>query len=176
MSDPIIAAIAHFRHLEDECTKLFLALDEAQCASRAEHGARPCELIVWRKYQAIGGSELEEARDHFLAQPGADAQTIEAEYQSAQDRLAAQHEAGKAWDRNAGLAELRQDYDAINEAERSALMALVTTEPATAAGAAALLAFVKEEMEVGDMDWHPTALATIIKSLNDIDERSRIAA
>jgi hypothetical protein len=40
----------------------------------------------------------------------------------------------------------------------------------TAAGAAALLAYTKREMfEVGEMDWHETALDTVIESLTTME-------
>ena len=73
--------------------------------------------------------------------------------------------AEKAWDRRAGMAVHRREYDLALNAERDATIRMSKTRPTTPAGAAAMLEYVKTEAEIGEMEWHEVAFATLIATL-----------
>lgn len=175
-ADPIYAALADYRRQEKRHFKLMDDLHMAQIEAQVEHGKRPCPLIAWRKFSAIGHDEIERARDEFLLAAVADPQQIESEYQAAKAREIAQQQAGKEWDKRAVLAKLRQEQDQCRRADHRALLKLAKTMPTTAAGAAAFLAYVKTNIAIGEADWHLIAMDTIVRSLKAIDSQKRIAA
>jgi hypothetical protein len=150
--DPVFAAIAEHRARTKVWLRLYGKLDEAQLQARETHGARPWELIAWRDNEAIGEYEIDNCREELLRQPGADRKQIEKEYLDARARLAAAERAGVEWDRSAGIAPLREQYERANAAERRAAMRMARTKPATLAGAAALIAYTRRDIMEGKVD------------------------
>jgi hypothetical protein len=73
--------------------------------------------------------------------------------------------ARRAWDRKAGTTALRSARDRALEAERKASFRLAKLRPQTPAGAAALLAYVKADMNVSPDDWHEIAIETVANAL-----------
>jgi hypothetical protein len=63
--DPILAAIAEHRALAKEITRLDLELEVAENEAAKTFRRRPSQFIEWRNHKAIGGSEIESARDFF---------------------------------------------------------------------------------------------------------------
>jgi hypothetical protein len=102
-----------------------------------------------RSYSAIGGSEIDRAREKFLSQPGADREQIEKEYLDAKARLAAAERACVDWNYRAGVAPLREQYERANDAWREAVMRMARTKPVTPAGAAALIDYARRDIDIG---------------------------
>jgi hypothetical protein len=102
-----------------------------------------------------------------LSQPGADPKQIEKEYLDAKAREAAAERAGAEWDQRAGIAPLREQYEHSNLAERRAAMRMARTKPTTPAGAAALVSYVRREIETlgGISEWQMPALKTVAAAL-----------
>jgi hypothetical protein len=167
--DPIFAAIQKHRELMEESNRLYDAVSVAEGKAQKKHGYRPWSLIAWRKYSHIGGSEIDAAREEFLGQPGANRREIEREYRDAKARYAAAVRAGVEWDKRTGLAPLRQQYEHTRRAETTAAMRMAKTNPRTPAGAGALVAYARADIEIGDgPEWHLPALATAADALTSM--------
>jgi hypothetical protein len=162
-ADPIFGLIDAQKALQKKWHRLGSKLGNAQHQASETHGIRPSPLIAWRDYSAIGGSEIDDRREEFLSQPGADREQVEKEYQHAKERLAAAERAGVEWDHRAGLASLREQVESADSAERKAAMRLARTKPTTPAGAGALIAYVlqRERMYGGFEGWEIRALKTV---------------
>jgi hypothetical protein len=93
-SDPIFAAIGGHKARTKEWTRLLRKLDEAEVEAEKTHGQRPWPWIAWRNYEAIGESEIDNAHEEFVKQPGADRKQVGKEYRDAKARLAAAERAG----------------------------------------------------------------------------------
>jgi hypothetical protein len=162
--------IENHQRLDKALHDLWEVEDEAEGEARTKHGRRPFSLIDWPNCsghvaQGLDDSGIERVRDD-LRLSGVNPEMIENEYWEARARLLGAEAAGKEWDECAGLATLRRDVDRARSAERRAAMQLAQTKPRTPAGAGALLGYTKTLMfEVGEMDWHETALDTVIRSL-----------
>jgi hypothetical protein len=102
----------------------------------------------------------------FLFQPGADAQCIEREYRDARARKAAAERAGRKWDKQTGVAPLRQEFERTCAAEAAAGMRMAKTKPRSPAGAGALVAYARADIEIGTgPEWQLPALATAAAAL-----------
>ena len=137
--DPAFAAIAEHRRADAAFAKAVSRLDRAAAIVRRKHGLRPGLLISWRNYSAIGGSEIEKARDVFLQLPGISRRAIWREYRDAKARVRQQRRAQQQWDKRTGLVRLQREYDLADAAEEKAARKVAKTKPTTLAGAAALL-------------------------------------
>jgi hypothetical protein len=146
--DPVFAAIAEHKARAKEWGRLSSKLDNAQLQAAKTHGHRPWELIAWRNYPATGGRELDDRREEFLRQPGADRKQVEKEYRDAKAREVAAERAAVEWDHRVGIAPLREQYERANAAERRAAMRMARTKPMTPAGAAALVAYIRRDIMV----------------------------
>ena len=61
---------------------------------------------------------------------------------------------------------MRYELERAQAAELNAAWQLAKTAPSTPAGAGAFLSYIAIEMfSAGEMDWHPTAIDTIVKAL-----------
>lgn len=83
--------------------------------------------------------------------------------------------AEKAWDRRAGITAKRRKYERAIEAEERATARLAKTKPTTLASAAVMLAYLKKDVDAGDMDWHDTAFATLIGTLKAWGQLAQLA-
>lgn len=166
--DPIFAAIAEHKARMKEESRLLDKLEEAEFGARETYGRRPSELIAWRNYSDIGEYGIDKAREGFLRQPGADPGQIEQQYQNAKARLVAAKHEGIAWDYRAGTAQLRKASDGASDAEDRAAMRMARTKPTTAAGAAALITYLRRDMDSGSTDWHDVALKTLASALTQM--------
>jgi hypothetical protein len=165
MADPIFAALENHHKLNKALHALWEAVDEAECEAREKHGRRPRQLIDWRNNEGLGDSGIERVKDE-LKLSGVNPETIKTEYWEARARLLGAEAGGKEWDQRVGLAALRRDVDRATSAEQCAAQEMARTKPCTPAGAGALLAYTKTLMfEVGEMDWHETALDTVAEAL-----------
>jgi hypothetical protein len=72
------------------------------------------------------------------------------------------------WDERAGLEELQDRREEVVDAEEQHRMRLAQTKPSTVAGAAALVAYVVEDMEIGGHEWQTLALETVVEALNSM--------
>jgi hypothetical protein len=163
--DPIFAAIENHQRLDKALHDLWIVVDEAEGEAVTKYGRRPSPLIDWGNAEGLGETGIERVKDG-LKLSGVNPETIEMEYCQARTRLLGAEAAGKEWDKQAGLAALRRDVDRVRSAEQRAAMQLAQTKPRTPAGAGARLGYKKTLwFEVGEMDWHRTALDTVIRSL-----------
>ncbi|MGL9621572.1 hypothetical protein QRQ56_26510 [Bradyrhizobium sp. U531] len=138
--------VERYRRAKAAVEQVATELDDAQERAEAAHGHRPFALIAWRDYSAIGCGEIQAMRERLLA-AGDDAQTVEKEYKAARRRYRAAVQAGKEWDKRAGLELLnRRAEDARKElaASQDALKAL---SPSTAEVALSLLDVIRENVE-----------------------------
>jgi hypothetical protein len=133
--------------------------------TRTIHGPRPIALIAWRNYSAIGGSEIEGARDRFLEEPHAVREAVELEYRDARARYQAALDSEEEWDRRAGLADQRSQCDRISKELEAAQIEFVSTRPTTPSGAGAMVSYVINDMEAGETPWHIEALRTAAAAL-----------
>jgi hypothetical protein len=168
-ADPVFGAIAAHKAARKKDYRLYLELDAAEDIAEKEHGRRPWIQVAWRNYSSISGCEIDERRRWFLEGhlwQGEDPRKIELEYTAAKLRLRAAEAAADEWDKRTGVAPLREKLEQAQDALEDAAMRLAKTQPTTAAGASALLAYVSRD--IGDefpCDWHKVALKTVAKSL-----------
>jgi hypothetical protein len=165
--DPILAAIKEHRRLWRKYSTLSMVLSDAVDKVRSAENPRPFPLIAWRNYTAIGGSELERARDEFLRDKVASPKKIEKEYRAAKAKERAKLRAEREWYKRNGLEDLRAEVENLSKAEERAGNVLGRIRPTTAAGAGALVAYVRQDAEsVEALDsWHRAALANAAKAL-----------
>ena len=68
------------------------------------------------------------------------------------------------------LVAMRYELERAQAAELNAAWQLAKTAPSTPAGAGAFLSYIAIEMfSAGEMDWHPTAIDTIVKALGAME-------
>jgi hypothetical protein len=165
-SDPVFALIADYKTRYKKYCRAYDALHEAESQARKTHGDRPSSLIEWRKYSAIGGTEIDKARDAFLRLPDADQDQIEREYRHAKARRKLAEQAGVEWDHRADIVQQRLRVEAAWQVSDEAKNRLARSKPTTITGAAALLDFVRKEIEddICD-DWLRAALTTTASCL-----------
>jgi hypothetical protein len=163
--DPIFAVIEEHRRLWDAWVVPLGALDEAEIKVDDPY---PHPLVAWRHYSHIANSELERARDEFLAMPGADVAAIELEYQDAKARERSLIRANRAWYRRNGLTQLKAENERHTRAIQKAGRALGRIRPTTPTGAAALIEYVNDDMWGCDLAWHEPALANITAALRQM--------
>lgn len=163
--DPIHALIAEHKRLVTAWSHMYDVADRAEWRAKKKHGNRPWSLIAWRCYSAIGGREIEGARERFLQEKVAPRKVIQKEYLDAKARERAGERAEIAWDRRAGMMPLRRKLEQAFKAERGAALRMVKTRPTTPAGAAALLAYTKDDAKGGEINWHGIAMDTLIQTL-----------
>ncbi len=170
--DPVFALIAFHKALMKEWHRLNEELDNDELNAMKLHGNRSWPLIAWRNYSAIGGDELDRARDEFLREPGADHEQVEKEYQDAKAREAAAERAGIEWDLRAGIAPLREQFERTSREELRAAGRLVRTKPDSVAGAAALLAYLTRRKRVygGFEGWEIHVLRFVAAALARMSE------
>ena len=174
-SDPIYAAIKQHQMLVAESAWLYDELQKAENAAEKKHGRRPWALIAWRSYSTIGASEIDDRREEFLRQPGADRKQVEREYRYAKYCARAAARAGLEWDKRTGLAPLRQRYERTRRAETAAGRRMAETKPSTPAGAVALVDYVRHDIEIGEgPEWHKNALETTAAALTRMSSRGTL--
>ncbi len=171
--DPIFAAIAEHKAREKEWFHLYRKLDNAEDKAKKTHGIRPWSLIAWRNYSAIGGPEIDQRREWFLKEPGADPKQIEKEYQDAKAREIAAERAGVEWDKRAGITLVREQYERGKLAEERAAMKMARTKPTTPAGAGALVAYILRDIKDHlPTNWSGAALKTVAFSLAQMNREA----
>lgn len=171
--DPIFAAIAAYRQTSSECFAVSRQLDEAEVRVHKAGHKRPCPLIAWRNYSHIGGSEIEHARDEFLAAPGANKELIEFEYLDAKRRAHRAQLKERRWYKIHGLTELSTKSEQLWSEFGEVGRRLEITIPTTPAGAGALIALIHEEKEEGSQyEWHMPALANVARMMRTMEARS----
>jgi hypothetical protein len=164
--DPIFAAVETHRKLSAEWDAETDAVEEMEWAIE-EH--RPIPLIAWREYSHIGASEIERAREQFLAEPGADPVLIKKEYRAAKARYCAKLRAGRKWDERHGLTARREKVDHLRDAIVFAGKRISEIKPISVAGCAALVAYAHADLEIGEgPEWPLPALANAAEALESI--------
>jgi len=170
--DPIFAAIEKHRQIWAEHGAVYNQIDQAEWKIREgkidKH--RPYGLVAWRNYSHIGGSEIDRVREEFLEQAVADRETIEREYREKKAEHRAALRAEREWDRRNGLAPLRVRLNRLGRAGRTAEQALSEIAPTSVAGAAALVDYVRRDIEdfADDDRWYVAALANVAEGLKVI--------
>jgi hypothetical protein len=169
--DPVFAAIAEHQRAAAAFTRAYVRCDNAEAPARRKHGPRPSPFIEWRDHSALGEGTIEKVRDDLLQLPGISRRAIWREYRDAKMRLRRQFRAARAWEKRAGLAELRREYDLADAAENRAARNLAKTKPTTLAGAAALLecANINEDMCPRE-DFEAAIVRNVIKALRVVPE------
>jgi len=168
--DPIFAAIAENRRLYAAWGRANKLLDAAEGEIKERC---PCTLVAWRHYSHIGHSEIEDARDEFLALPDANPEIVEREYREVKAAERTARRAERQWYKRNGLADLKANHERTMEAENKARWALTRIKPTTAAGAGALVAHVLDDMKIGEHPWQLSALANAaaaLKSMGNVRE------
>jgi hypothetical protein len=165
--DPTLAALTNMRTLSRTVDRAYDAYNEAENAAESVLGRRPWSLIAWRSYSAIGGSELERARDDFLRR-GIDPALVEAEYQDAKNRQRQAVRNGQQWDRKAKALHLRRAWESGRDKYRRSLWRLARTTPTTVNGAAAMAAWLAKELAWYDEKYHAVAAKSIARGLRAI--------
>jgi hypothetical protein len=125
----------------------------------ARIGRRPIALVAWRNYSHIGCSEIERARDEFL-EAGIAPDVVDKEYRAAKKRERVIEMAGEEWDREAGLTDLRKQYEENRAQTRAAWKALGHVHLTSIRDAVAILALLRERMGMFDElsdDWEVAA-------------------
>jgi hypothetical protein len=168
--DPIFAAIEKHRQLtiaRDELSDNLTDFED----DAPRNDSRPIPLVAWRQYTHIGGSEIERAREEFLAKPRASHKRVEREYQKVQQAYRAKLQAMEDWDERHGIAPQRAEYRRLDREAQKAERELSTIKLTTAAGAGALVAYVRSDIidivDYGDWSWALAALANAANSLQD---------
>lgn len=164
-ADPIFDLIKAHRAAVKASNKAQDTLEEATFKAAKKHGKRPWSLIAWRNYSAIGGTEIERARDEFLELRGIDPAAIEKEYRAAKARERAGERAERAWDRRAGVDGHRKAAQRAGADMRKAGMQMAKTKPQTPSGVAALIKYVLDDELCMEVDWHKAAMETAIVAL-----------
>jgi hypothetical protein len=171
-TDPVAGAIAEVKRQERAVCRASNKLEDASEKGAERLGRRrPSELIDWRDYH-IGGSEIKRTREWLLAEPDADAPTIEAEYADAKKRYRAAARAARRWDEEAGIGALAREVDEAWERLGEARACLARAEPTTPQGAAALVSYFYVEIEGHVDEWQRRALKTLSATLNAWEARS----
>jgi hypothetical protein len=160
--DPIFVALTEHRRRYREWSGLCAELSNAESEVKEY---RPSTLIAWRNYSAIGGGEIEMMRDRLLAEPRANRKKIEQEYQKAKADERAADRAEREWYKRNGLAGLQAETDRASKAEQKASLALTRIRPTTTAGAGALVAYIRKQVE-GEEHWQIAALANAARALH----------
>ena len=167
--DPIFGLIAEHKRLFEESLRLYSELDTAESQAGRTHGKQPSPYIAWRNRSTLDGELIDDAREKFLRQPGADSEQIEKEYQDAKARLADAKRAGGEWDRRTGIAPLRNQCELASRAENEAAMRMARMKPTTPAGAGALIDLIRRELVDSEpSDWMMTALETAAAALAEM--------
>lgn len=165
--DPALVALARMRAASRAVDRTYEAYEAAEQAARPALGQRPWSLIAWRNYSAIGGSELETARDNFLRR-GVDPALVESEFQDAKRRQRQAVRDGQQWDWRANAAHLRRAKDADLKRYRGSLWVLARTTPTTPAGAGAMASWLAKELRWYDEKYHAVAAKSIARGLRTI--------
>lgn len=97
--------------------------------------------------KALWGKYIDEARDEFLAQTGADPAEIERAYQRAKAREAAAIDAQRTWQIRTGVAARARQIDLAWRTQAKAAKKLGATTPTTVAGMAALIDYALREIK-----------------------------
>jgi hypothetical protein len=139
-----------------------MALIDAEDAIRP--AGQPSPLVTWRNYY-IGGSELERVRREFLRDRVASPEIIEQEYLAAKKQERANRRGLREWYKRNGLEDLRLKAEKASKVEEDALHALLDVWPTAAAGAGALIAYVRRDMVKGEDPWHSKAFANAARAL-----------
>jgi hypothetical protein len=174
--DPIFAAIAWHRELEDEAEDLFTEIERAK-ANVGEHA--PATLVQWRSYSPIGEPEIEHARDEFLKMQVADARQIEKEFQAKKVAEGARLRVENDWYHHHEIAPLYQWHGNLVRELRAAEERLFKIRSTSIAGAAALVAYAHAELVCcanagleGGPNWTLPALANAVEALRIINASS----
>jgi hypothetical protein len=182
-SDPILAAIELHRKLEDEADDLFNRIEQAK-ANVSEQA--PTTMVQWRNCSALGGPEIERARDEFLKMQVVDPRQIEREFEAKKAEQGARLQVENDWYHRHGIAPLYQRHENLVRELRAAEERLFKIQPTSIVGAATLVAYVHAELvccanaglESGP-NWTLPALANAVEALRIIhasSERSTLRA
>lgn len=168
MPDPTFAAIELHRKIEKDLNVIGDKIAEVEDgASRPNR--RPIALVTWRNWM-IGGSEIDDRREAFLREPKVNRVMIEREYREKKAEYRAVQKAGRDWDKKHGIDGLRDRwYTGLAERD-TAGEALGLAKPITVAGAAALVAYARADLEIGpDNEWPLLALGNAVAALEQLD-------
>jgi hypothetical protein len=174
---PAIEAVERLRRAQQSFERIYDQFDLARSEAAGQHGREPLALIAWRNYSHIGGSEIEGARQRFLAE-GEDPKIIEREYRDAKKRYRKVLEAVKDWEKRAGLSALAEANDQARSELHAAEKALGEVGLLSVADAAALIDLVHANLEVFTelADWEVAAMSNARKFLNRMSSGAKSVA
>lgn len=163
--DPAFKAAEHFRQASAAWFDAATELDAAE--GKLFPNTRPCPLVSWRTYGAIGGREIDDARAEFLGDPTLNKKLIDREYKQTKRKERQLIRAGADWDRANGLSGLRARVQAAAQEMKDSGSALAVAEPKTAVGCAALVSVIRAELELdGESEQAKLLLATVSRFLD----------
>lgn len=172
--DGVFAAIERHRQAEKGLDALFAQIDEIEGAA-FKSDPRPDALVSWRNYDLIGGTEIERARDEFLAAPNANRAQITREYRQKKAEFRALQIAQRRWDKKHGASDLRRRAEACRRKYTAAEQLLEYCEPTTIAGAAALAEYAHADLKIGGKEWPIGALRMVAQALKRFAPSPRLA-
>jgi hypothetical protein len=124
-------------------------------------------MIAWGRYSMIGGSELAGASDYYLS-VGVNPEQVQKEFAAAKRRLRSAATAGRAWDRKAGVVQLRRLNETTKHEFRQSLWTAARTVPTTTEGAACMAAWLGSELGEFCERYHRIAAKNIARGLRGL--------
>lgn len=124
-------------------------------------------MISWGRYSMIGGSELGGASDYFLS-AGVDPEQVKRELTAAKRRLRSAAIAARAWDRKAGVVQLRRLNETTKHEFRQSLWIAARTVPTTTEGAACMAAWLGGELGEFCERYHRIAAKNLSRGLRQM--------
>ncbi|KKC34598.1 hypothetical protein WH91_01730 [Devosia psychrophila] len=115
----------------------------------------------------IGGSELGGASDYFLS-AGVDPEQVKRELTAAKRRLRSAAIAARAWDRKAGVVQLRRLNETTKHEFRQSLWIAARTVPTTTEGAACMAAWLGGELGEFCERYHRIAAKNLSRGLRQM--------
>jgi hypothetical protein len=108
-------------------------------------------LIAWRRYSAIGGGEIDRARDEFLM-CGVDPDIVEREYRDARRRYKERSAEKTRWEKATGIDALSKQVAANLKERRKLLASFVSDPPRSATTASSLILLILKNCDGCEID------------------------
>lgn len=162
--DPIFAAIEEERRLHWQSSSLDDQLEDAEHKLLVQGDPCPNGLIEWRNHD-IDAYGIKQLRKQLLREGRISRKKIEAEFKNATARRRQALRDQRNWYKRHGLTELKTEAARLSKEYDAAWDALAEIRPTTTAGAAALIAHVRAQMELVDDGMLSAIMANAVRAL-----------